>query len=56
MLHQRFNDLNDPESVPRDTDHPSVLVSDVRVVVQHTRLDSRKTELAALSTVAWSAA
>lgn len=53
-VHQRFNDLTDPEPVPRDTDYASVLVSDVPVVVQHTRLDSRKAELALLSTVAWS--
>ncbi len=54
-LHQRFNDLEDPEPVPRDTDYASVITSDVPVVVQHTRLDSRDTELALLSTVAWSA-
>jgi hypothetical protein len=54
-VHQRFNDLTDPEPVPRDTDYASVLVSDVPVVVQHTRLDSRKAELALLSTVAWPA-
>jgi hypothetical protein len=52
-VHQRFNDLTDPEEVPRDTPYASVLVSDVPVVVQHTRLDSRQAELALLSTVAW---
>ncbi|MFL6100309.1 MAG: sensory rhodopsin transducer [Actinomycetales bacterium] len=51
--HQRFNDLDDPEPVPRDTDYASVLTSDVPVVVQHSRLDSRQAELALLSTVAW---
>lgn len=30
-----------------------VLVSDVPVVVQHTRLDSRQAELTVLTTVAW---
>lgn len=54
-LHQRFNDLKDPEPVPRDTDYASVITSNVPVVVQHTRLDSRRAELALLSTVAWSA-
>lgn len=54
-LHQRFNDLKDPEEVPRDTDYASVVTSDVPIVVQHTRLDSRQAELALLSTVAWSA-
>jgi len=52
-LHLRFNDLTDPEPVPRDTDYASVLESDVPIVVQHTRLDSRRAELALLSTVAY---
>lgn len=51
-LHLRFNDLTDPEPVPRDTPYASVIESDAPVVVQHTRLDSRKAELALLSTVA----
>ena len=50
--HVRFNDLDDPHPLPRDTDYASVLVSDVPVVVQHTRLDSRQAELALLSTIA----
>lgn len=52
-VHQRFNDLDDPEAVPRDTAYASVIVSDVPVVVQHSRLDSRQPELALLSTIAW---
>jgi hypothetical protein len=52
-LHQRFNDLTDPEPVPRDTPYASVITSDVPVVVQHSRLDSRQPELALLSTIAW---
>lgn len=52
--HVRFNDLQDPRPVPRDTDYASVLTSDVPVVVQHTRLDSRQAALALLSTVAFS--
>ena len=51
-LHLRFNDLDDPELIPRDTDYASVFQSDVAIVVQHTRLDSRKVEIALLSTVA----
>lgn len=51
-LHVRFNDLDDPEPLPRDTDYASVIVSDVPVVVQHTRLDSRQAENALLSTIA----
>jgi hypothetical protein len=54
-LHLRFNDLSDPEPVPRATDYASVLESDVPVVVQHTRLDARQAETALLSTVAWAA-
>jgi hypothetical protein len=52
--HLRFNDLTDPEPVPRATDYASVIVSDVPIVVQHTRLDSRQAENALLSTIAFS--
>ena len=52
-LHQRFNDLNDPEPVPRDTDYASLLAADRPVIVQHTRLDSRQAALALLSTEAY---
>ncbi len=52
-LHLRFNDLKDPEAVPRDTDYSSVFESDVPVVVQHTRLDSRHAEVSLLSTTAY---
>lgn len=52
--HLRFNNLSDPAPVPRDTDYASVLTSDVPVVVQHTRLDSRQSENALLTTVAYS--
>jgi hypothetical protein len=53
-LHLRFNDLADPEPVPRDTDYASVIRSDRPIVVQHTRLDSRRTDVALLSTMAFS--
>jgi hypothetical protein len=53
--HLRFNDLTDPEPVPRDTDYASVIEADVPVVVQHTRLDSRQAENALLSTIAFAA-
>lgn len=52
-LHLRFNDLRDPEPVPRGTDYASVIESDVPIVVQHTRLDSRQAEEALLSTIAY---
>lgn len=52
-LHLRFNDLQDPEPVPRDTDYATVIRSDRPVVVQHTRLDSRRAEIALMTTMAW---
>jgi len=52
-LHLRFNDLKDPEPVPLDTDYASVFESDLPIVVQHTRLDSRRAEIALLSTIAY---
>lgn len=52
-LHLRFNQLDDPEPVPADTDYASVIESSVPVVVQHTRLDSRQAENAVLSTIAY---
>jgi|SRR5579884_3459837 len=52
-LHLRFNNLTDPAPIPRDTDYASVIRSDVPIVVQHTRLDSRQAENALLSTIAW---
>ena len=52
-LHLRFNDLKDPEPVPRDTSYSSVIVSSEPIVVQHTRLDSRHPNIALLSTVAY---
>lgn len=51
--HLRFNDLKDPEPVPEDTDYASVIESNVPVVVQHSRLDSRQAENALLSTIAY---
>ena len=53
--HVRFNDLTDPETVPRGTDFATVIESDVEIVVQHTRLDSRQAENALLSTMAFPA-
>lgn len=52
-LHLRFNDLKEPEPVPRDTSYSSVIVSSEPIVVQHTRLDSRHPNIALLSTVAY---
>jgi hypothetical protein len=51
--HVRFNELEDPEPIPVDTAYSSVIESDVPIVVQHTRLDSRQAENALLSTIAY---
>jgi hypothetical protein len=52
--HLRFNDLSSPEPIPRGTDYDSVIEADIPIVVQHTRLDSRQSANALLSTVAYS--
>ncbi len=51
--HVRFNNLTDPEPIPKDTDYASLIESDVPIVVQHTRLDSRQAENALLTTIAY---
>jgi len=53
-LHLRFNDLDNPQPIPRDTDYASVFDSDVPIIVRRTRLDSRHAEVALLSTVGYS--
>ncbi len=50
--HLRFDDLTDPP-VPRGPDYASVLVCDVPLVVEHTRLDSRRAEIALMTTLAY---
>ncbi len=52
-LHQRFNDLADPEPIPKATAYASTIVSDVPIVVQHTRLDSRQSDNALITTIAF---
>lgn len=51
-LHLWFNDLDEPEPIPLETDYASVIRSTVPIIVQHTRLDSRKPANALLSTMA----
>jgi len=51
--HLRFNNLTSPQPIPEDTDFSSVIESDVPIVVQHTRLDSRQDANALLSTIAY---
>ena len=52
-LHLRFDELRDPEPIPRGTDFSSVIEADVPIVVQHTRLDSRTSEIALMTTSAY---
>ena len=52
-LHLRFDDLRDPKPIPLDTDYASLFEADVPIVVQHTRLDSRRAEISLLSTIAY---
>ncbi len=51
--HLRFNDFSDPEPIPLGRDYASVISSDVPIVVQHTRLDSRQAENALLTTIGY---
>jgi hypothetical protein len=51
--HLRFNDLVDPERIPRDTSYASLIESSVPIIVQHTRLDSRNPNIALLTTIAF---
>jgi hypothetical protein len=53
VRHIRFNDLIDPEPVPVGTDYSVVIHSDLPIVVQHTRLDSRQAANALMSTIAF---
>lgn len=52
--HVRLNELEDPAPLPRGTDFACLVKSDVPVVVQHTRLDSRQPANALVTTIAWS--
>jgi hypothetical protein len=51
--HLRFNSFDNPERIPRATPYASLIESDVPVVVQYTRLDSRQAANALLSTIAY---
>ena len=53
--HVRLNELNKPEKIPTGQDFAVVLESNVPVVVQHTRLDSRQSENGLFSTMAFAA-
>ena len=51
--HVRFNELREPEPIPLGIDYSSLIESDVPVVVQHTRLDSRDASNALITTMAY---
>ncbi|PYJ49312.1 MAG: sensory rhodopsin transducer [Verrucomicrobia bacterium] len=51
--HLRFNNFHDSEKISADTPYSSLIESDVPIVVQHTRLDSRQAENALLTTIAF---
>jgi hypothetical protein len=52
-MHLAMNDLVDPEPIPHDADYSVVVDSDVDIVVQHTRVDTRQAELAVSTTIAY---
>lgn len=52
-LHQRINDLEDPEPVAKARDYAMLVESSAPIVVQHTRIDTRQAENALLSTIAF---
>lgn len=54
-FHQRINDLQDPEVIPAGVDYSLVITSDQKIVVQHTRLDSRQAENALMTTMGYPA-
>lgn len=43
-LHLDFNDLSDPEPIPRNTHYACIIESDVPIIVQHIRLQSPQPE------------
>ena len=53
VCHVRFNDLSDPEPLPRGVDYSVVIESTAPIVVQHTRLDSRQAANALMSTIGY---
>lgn len=51
--HVRMDKLREPEPIPTGTDYAAVIESDVPIVVQHTRLDSRQAENGLITTIAF---
>lgn len=53
IRHMRINDFIDPEAVPLDTDYACVIESNVPIVVQFIRQDTRQAEYALMGTIAF---
>lgn len=51
--HVRLNELTNPAKIPVGVNFSTVIESDVPVVVQHTRLDSRQAENALMTTMGY---
>ncbi|WP_368907759.1 sensory rhodopsin transducer [Serratia marcescens] len=51
--HQCINDLEDPEKIPVGTDYSFLIRNDKKIVVQHTRLDSRQAGNALMTTMTY---
>jgi hypothetical protein len=51
--HFRFNDFREPEPIPLGISYASLIESNEPVVVQHTQLDSRQSENALMTTIAY---
>lgn len=53
-MHLKFNDFKSPEAIPKGVPYASTVESDVPIVVQHTRLDSRQSANALMTTIGYS--
>lgn len=51
VRHVRFNDLIDPEAIPMEADYGALIESNVPIVAQHIRLDSRRAEDSLFSSI-----
>lgn len=51
--HLRFDDLADPQPIPRGIDYASLIESTVPIVVQHTRLDARDNPFKLMTSLAF---
>ena len=51
--HLRFNELKKPKPIPEETDFSSVFISDIPVVIQHTRIAQTKPGTVIMTTTAY---